>query len=373
MITIDASGVEYGPAHAFGLSPEDVTGFYRANWTRPISLELPRFYRWQFIEAPESGALDWNCVAVRGSTILGVMGLNPRPFILAGRRLRGAELTTWVVGKSARGLGVGRGIIRSIQAAWDVAFGFGISEAALPIYLTQGFRRQRHIPRYFRILDLDAVRPHARITTLGERLAAAKPTQPRLGIGLRRVPAAELAKLGLGMADTHNLYLRDGTHLSWRYDDHPTYRYEAYEVTGEATGARLGVVVRHDCAVGMRFTHVLDVLGSDRDVPLLHACLDRIATEAGSAFIDFYCTATDITRHLLADGWFSTNDDEWFQLSHLFYPPEFRDTQTTSMVYWSGTAMADLADLGRLYLTKEDLDLDRPTLIYYEAHGLAKQ
>jgi hypothetical protein len=64
-------------------------------------------------------------------------------------------------------------------------------------------------------------------------------------------------------------------------------------------------------------------------------------------------------------------DDRDVQVTNLFHPPELRDPATTSLVLWSRDGLPDLLDLGRLYLTKGDLDLDRPTLAYYERHGLA--
>ena len=132
-------------------------------------------------------------------------------------------------------------------------------------------------------------------------------------------------------------------------------------------------MLRRDVVDGMDFLHVLDILGDPRHVPLALAFIDEFAHRSGCAFVDFYCTSTEIAGHLLARGWFSTNDDTYFQLSHLYYPPEFRDTQTTSMVYWTKHEMAALADLGRLYMTKQDLDLDRPTLAYYKANGVEQE
>ena len=370
MIVKGDAGVEYGPANAFGLSPRQVMSFYKANWNRRISLEVPEFYQWQFIKPPESHDKDWNCVAVRDGEVLGVMGLNPRPFALRGAALHGAELTTWAVSQAARGLGIGRGILRSVQDAYDVCFGFGISDAALPVYMTQGFRRLGQIPRYFRILNIEAVRPHARIDRLGERLAEQWARDVFPEVSAKPVPAAALGNLGAAMDRSHNLFVRTAEQLAWRYDFHPAYRYEAFLIESCSGPERIGLIIREDEIEGLRFLHVLDLLGDSKDVPLALAFIEKRAHDSWCGFVDFYCTSTAVTRHLLAAGWFSTNDDPCFQLSHLFYPPEIRDTQTTSMVYWSRDGISELGDLGRLYLTKEDLDLDRPTLRFYEVQGL---
>jgi hypothetical protein len=64
-------------------------------------------------------------------------------------------------------------------------------------------------------------------------------------------------------------------------------------------------------------------------------------------------------------------DDAEVQVTSLFHPLEFRDPPTTSLMLWARDEMAELLDIGRLYFVKGDLDLDRPTGAYYEAHGLS--
>lgn len=373
MITKDENGIQFGPAHAFDLSPVEVMRFYQANWQRRIALELPQFYAWQFLAPPASSGRDWNCVSVRGSEVLGVMGLNPRPFLLDGKKRHAAEMTTWVVSEAARGLGVGRGIMKNIQQNYEVAFGFGISEAAMPIYMTQGFRRLRRIPRYFRVFDVEAVRPHARIDRLGERLVGQWNSQPHAEVRSRPVAASALAGPAEVMGIEHSLYVRDAAHLAWRYEQHPVYKYELFEVETQNGAQKIGVVVRMDSIDDFRFIHVLDILGHDGDVPFALDFINELAATRRAAFVDFYCTSSSIPRYLMSSGWFSSIDDTCFQLANLFYPPEFRDDQTTSMVYWSRGDFNNLANVGRLYLTKQDLDLDRPTMSFYETQEFRQE
>src|SRR5687768_3998286 len=99
--------IHIGPTYQLGINSEAVRNFYKKNWNRRIALSLKSFYNWQFVQPPENDSQDWNCVAVRRATILGVMGVNRRTFYLERKPLKGAELTTWVVSETARGLGVG--------------------------------------------------------------------------------------------------------------------------------------------------------------------------------------------------------------------------------------------------------------------------
>lgn len=369
----EANGVRTGPAHAVGVDSLAISAFYRDNWTRPIALSLPRFYEWQFVSPPENEGLDWNCVAVRDGVILGVMGLNRRTFLLGGQPKRGAELTTWVVSEAARGLGVGKGIMQSLQATHDYLVGFGISEMAMPIYTASGFRRLGQIPRYFRVLDEAAVAPFAKIDQLGSRLAAQWKGGTGCAYDARKADASMLGEIGAAAAVNANLYIRDRASLAWRYENHPVFAYELYRVHDAARpGAGAAVVLRKDTAGGMKFLHVVDIFGDAADMDAAIAFIDAQARDTGAAFADVTTSHSATAGHFLAAGWFSTNDDYFFQLSHLFYPFELRQPQTTSAVIWSRDDRAQTFDFGRLMLTKGDLDLDRPTIAYYEAHGLPR-
>jgi hypothetical protein len=44
------STITVGNADDLGIAPEAVCRFYGDNWKRRIALELPSFYRWQFME-----------------------------------------------------------------------------------------------------------------------------------------------------------------------------------------------------------------------------------------------------------------------------------------------------------------------------------
>jgi GNAT superfamily N-acetyltransferase len=374
MAVSDSNDVRTGPAHSLGVDSLAVADFYRDNWTRPIALSLPRFYTWQFVAPPENDGLDWNCVAVRDGAILGVMGLNRRTFLLGGQPRRGAELTTWVVSEAARGLGVGKGIMQSLQATYEYLVGFGISEMAMPIYTSYGFRRLGQIPRYFRILDEATVAPFAKIDQLGSRLAVQWKSGTGRAYKAEKADAGVLGEIGAAAAMNANLYIRDAASLAWRYENHPVFAYELYRVQDASQpGAGVAVVLRNDTTGGMKFVHVVDIFGDRADLDAAVSFIDAYAREAGAAFADVNTSHSATAGHFLAAGWFSTNDDYFFQLSHLFYPFELRQPQTTSAVIWSREDRARAFDFGRLMLTKGDLDLDRPTIAYYEAHGLAQE
>ncbi len=358
------SAITVGNAGDLGIVPEDVCRFFADNWKRRIALEVPSFYRWQFMAPPRNGGHDGCCVAVEGGDILGVMGLNERPFLLDGVEREGAELTTWVVNRKAQGRGLGKRIITYLQERYEVLLGMGITDAALPLYRASGFGYMRQIPRFVRVFDAEAIAPYAQMDRLATSLIRKYRDLERAEYKAEPKPARELAGVGAGMESGFNHFLRDGDHLRWRYENHPVFSYEAYEVRGEGSGA--GVVFRADEVEDMRIVHVMDCFGDNADIPAVLTFIDDYCREVGAHVVDFYCTSAHVSRHFRARGWFSIQDDECFRFIHLFHPPELREPPTTSLVYWSRDHMPSLMAADRLYVTKQDLDLDRPTAETYK-------
>ena len=298
------------------------------------------------------------------------MGANARTFHLAGRACSGAELTTWVVAESARGSGCGKTIMAFLQSRYEVLAGMGLTEAALRVYLPSAFVYMRAIPRSVRIFDLRAAAKYARVDGLGERLIGQRSAPAPLRYRARpftveRDGAAIEACAAAWRAAGYNHYARDATTCAWRYGRHPVFRYDGVLVSGAGEG--VAVFLRIDEIDGFRILHVLDVFGDERDIPLAVAFLEDKCRDERIAAADFYCVADRVTRHFRLAGWFSTLDDEFVQLMHLFHPPEFRTPPTTSLVYWARADMLAMMETSRLYITKQDLDLDRPTGEDYEA------
>lgn len=354
-----------GPADALGVSVSDIADFYDRYWPRKMALGLQGFAKWQFADAPEQGGRCSACVSVAGSELIGVMGLHERRFRLDGETVKGAELTTWIVAPDAKGRGVGPRMLTDLQSRYDVMLGSGISDEALNVYLRMDFNYWRNIPRFFRVWDIDAVMPHSAISPLGRKLWKHRQDSvtPDMA-GAEQIAAAEIAGADAALAGK-NAYVRDAAHLAWRYDRHPVYEYETYAVAGGGF-----VVLRRDAVQGMTFAHVVELIAAPDAVAGVLSFLEGYGRAHGLAAMDFTCTDSALSGYFIASGWFSSVDEPSFQYLSLFHPPELRDPQTTSLIYWAKGKQAALADLGRLHFTKGDLDLDRPTLAYYEAHGI---
>lgn len=290
------------------------------------------------------------------------MGLNSRMFSLDGQLQSGAELTTWIVAEKYQGGGAGPQILEYIQNSYDVLIGMGISDAALPIYMRYGFRFLRAIPRFVRIFDFNAA----------ARISNHAPLARKLFRKWSREPAAASYTVSEGI-DEHatllfesvrkdlNLYCRDYKNLEWRYAKHPFFTYRLFIVKPLRGKGSALVCVREETSVhGLRLLHVTDCFGDDDAMTSAVEFIDDYCKANLFHVADFFSTSSRINRHMLATGWFSTMDDLCFQFPHLFHPVELRTPPTTSLAYWSRNRFVDFCDLSKLYITKQDADLDRP-------------
>lgn len=354
-----------GEAGNLGVTPESVAKFLKAEWTRPIAISSPRFYDWQFRQAPDNAGKDRCIVAVDGdSQVVGFMGLNDRKFYLGGDSLQGAELTTWVVSQKARGTGCAQAMLEQLKAAYDVLVGMGISAMALPVYTRLGFRYLRYIPRYVRVFNLDSVKLISQIDHLGERLVRKYASLPTLTYRSREIELSTAAEFVGPLHSNFCCFGRDSENLKWRYSDHPVYRYQAFLVRSSGKDAVL--VLRIEQKEHLTVIHVIDVFGDAAVFPSVVHFIDTFGKDNNADFADFSCTSSRIGHVFWHYGWFSMVDDYYIQVPSLFFPIELRSPPTTSLILWSKYNMCSLLDQSQLYITKGDCDLDRPTMEYLQ-------
>lgn len=358
--------VKIGFVHELNISSNLVQEFYEKNWLRKIALSNQKFYDWQFISPPNNFNNDFCVVAYNQSNkkILGVMGLNKRDFYLCNKKKSGAELTTWIVSENYKGSGIGAKILLYIQQNFEVLLGMGISQEALPIYMRSGFRYLESIPRFIKIVNFDNIKNHSKYNKLTKKLI--KMWKPSLSNDFIVEPFSnekysEIEKI-LKLGSNH--FSRDSNHLSWRYENHPFFNYKEFLIKNPKIKSNSGAFVslREEFSLTeFRVLHVMDLFGDDNCISNGVKFIQNYAIENNIDLIDFYCTSSLIFKHFLAQGWFSINDDINFRFPHLFHPIELREPPTTSLIYWSKDNFKDMADLSRLYVTKQDADLDRPT------------
>ena len=108
------------------------------------------------------------------------------------------------------------------------------------------------------------------------------------------------------------------------------------------------------------------MFGEPAHIDAAIAFIENEAARRGTAFVDISLTAGPLIAQLRARGWSSAIDDPLIEMPSLFHPVELRRPPTTSMVIWGREKRAQLYDFSRLHITRADMDLDRPTLHWYE-------
>ncbi len=349
------------------LDSNQIRLFYAENWDRGIALTDKKFYDWQFLETPNGKKKDHCVVAYdeQKKEVLGVMGLNKRKFFLDGKSINGAELTTWIVSDKATRSGVGAKILGFIQSNFDILIGMGITNMALPIYMRSGFRFMQNIPRFIRVINFEKIKEYSTFNNLAIKLI-----KKWSSLSLTKYIASEVndenyKELFNSIKTNLNLFSRDNNNRKWRYGKHPYFKYKEYIISDLKASPKSSsyVALREELNLReFKILHVMDLFGNTKSLPLALSFIEMYAIDKGFDLIDFYCTTSSIYRFMLCSGWFSTTDDLCFQFPHLFHPIEMRNPPTTSLIYWSKNNLISMADLSKLYISKQDADLDRPTL-----------
>jgi len=355
--------IQVGFSSDLSIDPSVVQDFYRTHWLRKIALSDDAFYRWQFISPPSNELTDSCVIAITDGKIIGVMGLNKRDFFLSDKKRHGAELTTWVVDKSVKGGGVGAKILRFILDNFEVLIGMGISEEALPIYLRLGFRYLQSIPRFVRVIDAESILPISKYADYARKIIN------------RQLPSFETIDFECvewrnatsTPKITGNHFLRDLENLVWRYEDHPYFHYYSFRVEAlKGSGRYAYVILREEVTDDVRMLHVVDLLGDEESFRSAIKFVEYYAKKNKFWAVDCYSTLASLNKYFLSMGWLSTVDDTFISVPHLFHPLEVRTPATTSLIYWSKDSFNEMCDISKLYITKQDADLDRPTANYIE-------
>jgi GNAT superfamily N-acetyltransferase len=353
--------VHIGIPSDFGITTKDMCDFYNDNWSRKIALGDKKFFEWQFVNNQKNKGINECCVAVSDGGIIGIMGLNSRDFYLSGRKCDGAELTTWVVSEAHRNKGLGPAMIEYLKNKYEVMIGMGISQAALPVYLRNGFRYIKSIPRYVHVINWDNVSGHVETSPLARKYAKSqfKLTDFK-NSEFNKAKADEIFET---CKISKSIFSRMSGDLIWRYDENPYFKYHHYIVNDGCH-----VSVRIDRGIdGFVMAHCVDIFGDESCFESAISSAIVYAKSEGADAIDFFSTNATLNATLDSMGLFSTLDHDFFSFPHLFHPVEIRTPATTSLILWSRENLHDLVDISKLHITKQDADFDRPTI-----HGVKK-
>jgi hypothetical protein len=296
--------------------------------------------------------------------ILAYMGVQPRPYRTVESTVPSGEMTTWVVHRDVRNRGLGIKVLHALQERYPVLYGSSPSREGAPLFLRAGFRVIPAVPRYVRILDPEALEDALALEGPERKLIRARQRDiPEPGeVTVEDIPAADLPAADSGLQGP----VRSRDYLAWRYDRHPVYAYRAFRL--ETDGGPAGVVLRMDQTPSLRVLHIVEVTGPLSAMPQVVCFTERFAREHGIQLADISCTTDAVTYAFRAAGWFSVLEDP-VRLPHLFYPLEMRSPASSGLLLWTRLADPMLWKASSLYMTKGDIDMDRPTQNYFDAHA----
>lgn len=360
--------IRVGTVDDFKIPSEKVMELYLNHWNRKIALSNEKFYTWQFIKSNFKLEKDTCCVAVNASNeLIGVMGVNKRTFSLNNCEVEGAELTTWIVRPDYQNKGVGPKIINHLKDKYDVLIGMGITKDALAVYLRNGFRYLKAIPRFIKVLDWSKIDKYTQATPLAKKVARSWSSNVKqYDYCILEATKPLVDDTYVKFARESNLFSRNYENISWRYFEHPTFHYETAIIkpnTEAVTSAFVSLRVEKTND-GLEVLHVVDLFGEKDSYDAAISYINDFAKNKNIPIIDFFCTNSLINSFFIKGGWFSTLDDDYFSFPHLFQPIELRNPATTSLIYWVDEGNINESesfwDNGRMYITKEDCDFDRP-------------
>ena len=95
--------------------------------------------------------------------------------------------------------------------------------------------------------------------------------------------------------------------------------------------------------------------------------IENYAQKNGFWAVDMFSTYAPLNKYFNKRKWFSTVDSFFISVPYLYHPLEVRNPATTSLIYWSKNNDLSFFDVHSLYLTKQDSDLDRPTMDFIRA------
>ena len=348
-----------GFASDLGIDFKKIMSFYQDYWSRKIAISDNNFHQWQFQQPPANKGINSCVTAEKDGRILGVMGLNKRNFYLSGKVKNGAELTTWVVDPSTKGVGIK--ILNFITRNFDYLIGMGISEEALPIYLFSNFRYLRHIPRFIYPINAEKVLEISEYTSIRHAKLLVKPAKSfNTDIDHERIVWSEMKEPPFIEG---NYFSRSIEDLVWRYDNHPYYKYLNFKIFCKES--LIGyVVLRGEITDNIKLLHVVDILGKKESYEYSIKFIESYAKKYGYWAVDIFSTFAPLNKYFNMRGWLSSVDSSFINIPHLFHPLEIRNPSTTSLIYWSKNRELESYDVNDLYLTKQDADLDRPTMEY---------
>jgi hypothetical protein len=357
-----------GTPDELGLAPGRVESFYRDNWPKRTPLSVPGHYSYLYRSSYDGSQAEATTVAVDGSDgeIVAALAARQRSFLLPDqRRVRGAEMSTWLVRADHRAGGAGVKVLTALRDRFDFCLGASITPEAKDVYLRLGFRWRPALPRFIYAPDWIKLGEFLSEPRLAHRTALARRTPAARSAPAWHEAGAEAIATDVFDDSRSARFERSAAAMQWRYASNPFFQYRTVVIeTGRSPAC---LVFRVEEFASYRAIRVVDFIGQISAVVHVPQVLQALCDREGANCVDFFCSHVAARDAFMSSAWFCVPEEESVaDFPHLLAPPARRSPNSYSYVYWIHPASADALGESQLFITKQDCDMDRLAVV---THG----
>lgn len=324
-------------------------------------------FEWQFKSRDGRDEATMVC-AWRDERLIAVLGYMPSPLFwgTVGVKVQGTWMANWMVHPEER-TGIGWTLMRRLQERFPVVLGQGANDANRSLATKLGFAFFDRIPRMLTVFSVDSAALLSRdpVTARGrlegmvysshENAASASKETRSFDAESFAPDWSRYSSLGYGT-------VRDASYLTYRYLNHPMWRYRLVIAGPDSAPALCVFRIAHTTgAYRLPVGHIVELLfpeseiGRSCGVVVLRRALREMAA-AGCAFGDFFCSASAHQEVALEAGMALEQDKV---LPHRLCPIDHRD-RGQNLEVWASDEMGPMPRIDEMYITKSDGDQDRP-------------
>lgn len=143
---------------------------------------------------------------------------------------------------------------------------------------------------------------------------------------------------------------KDLAYLQWRYEAHPKYKYDLYQIASESGSVLAVVVCREVVHNGAKILKIIDVIGDEKSICHAGYGLQKIMDANNYEYIECYCYGID--DDIMRDAGFSLRKDGDPNIVPNYFEPFVNDNIDISFY---------ATNFENLVLFKGDGDQDRPS------------
>lgn len=362
-----------------------IASFIDQNWKKDHAYTRSKdLFNWTFRDSPVWNEQDCYSIAVAadGGSIFGMLGAIPFKLNDHGKTLKACWLVNWVVMPEVRG---GKGLALLNLFSKERGFNtisFGINDAVARLYTALQWQEMPPIPRmeWVNPAKVDAaeallgmMNPAASAEQIQKYISKASSAtlandQPEAS-PLNTVDASEWDRKGWGVWSEKTIgCARDYSYLTWRYLQHPIYKYETRVI---AEDEKLGLIVwriettlkansKGKLVAYVPFGRIVEFLPTSEANAreLMSRCLIEVSA-VGALAADFYCYNIELIGILQRIG-FSISDNASYVHLPNHTQPIARGSNIRSTIKTFAREEITAQD-AEWYWTRSDSDQDRPS------------